>query len=96
MTAPRTLPRFAPIRKRAAALVKEAIELRARHRRHKLPDRYEELRAMVGRINAQQAELKPYVFASVYRPSSDGAVARELSEQLQRERRKLRKMLNAS
>lgn len=96
MTPPRTLPAFAPVRKRASKLVTEAIELRARHRRHKLPDRYEEIRLMVARINAQQRELKPYIFASVYRPSEAGAAARKLSEQLQRERRKLRKMLNAS
>lgn len=77
-----------------AALLEGAKLAREEHRRRKRDDRMEELATTVQRINDYQHRIKPLIHQATYRPVPQEKELRELSDQLQRERRKLRKMLS--
>lgn len=74
-------------------LVEEAQRLRAEHRHRNRPDRLEELAGAVARINDYQKRIRPLIAQATYQPVMYEEDLRELSDRLQRERRKLRKML---
>jgi hypothetical protein len=77
----------------AEAVLGRAHSLRSAHRRRKRPTRSGDLSWAVEQINIIMRPIKTVVLASAWHPVEDADRIRELSDQLQRERRKLRKML---
>jgi hypothetical protein len=93
------LPDVEPILREAQATVEGARMTREEHRRRTRPDRLEELTAAIVSINRVMKPVRSLVQAAGWR--GPGKVPyefelRQVSEDLQRERRKLRKMLNAT
>lgn len=92
-----------PSKSEIRALVKagrEAVEfaqkVRAEHRRRRAEDRAQELVYAIERLEAAMRQVRPLVHSSVRREVPRESELREVSDAIQRERRKLRKMLNTT
>lgn len=77
----------------ARAAVAHAQETRDRQRRRRRPDRMQDLLEAMGDIRNAQDRLRRYIMAATYRAVPREPELRGLSDQLQRERRKLWKMM---
>lgn len=80
----------------AAEALAYARGRRDAHRRRRRPDRQDELEAALEMLRGASEKVKPFVFAAAWRPIPFESELRIASESLQRERRKVRKMLRRS
>jgi len=71
-----------------------ALETRQLHRRRKLPSRQVDVCSAIARVNRTQARLRSVIHASNFREVPRADEVREFSNRLQRERRKLRKLVS--
>lgn len=80
----------------AGSVLSHAQKTRAEHRRRDRLDRDDELASAILKINKVQQKLRSVIAQAIYQYVEHEDELRSLSDQLQRERRKLRKMLDRS
>lgn len=96
MSARIPLPDIPAVIQRAESAVEVSRATRADQRRRRRPDRVDALVAALQALGAAMSEVRPLVHASARRPIPRELELRAVSESIQRERRKLRKMLNTT
>lgn len=96
MSARMPLPDIPAVLARAESAVETSAATRADQRRRRRPDRVEALLGALEALDSAMSEVRPLVHASARRPIPRELELRTVSDSIQRERRKLRKMLTTT